>query len=312
MSERFAMQRLWTACLLTFALMSGTAAARTADEARAKQLEQKLSGPDGTVMVVAHRGCWKHTSENSIDSIENCIAFGIDMVELDVRATRDGVLVLMHDATVDRTTDGTGAVEELDWAYLRTLRLREGAGRGSALTERRIPTLAEALAAAKDRVLINIDSKTDMTGTLLAQVDAYGSRKQVLFKASARPEALPSWIGEVVFQPIIRERDMTGKPEDYIPPYDGLRPVGYEIDVLNPSIIASLRPAIQQRCRRFWVNSLNGTRSLHDNEALRTPEAVWGRMIADGVDTIQTDEPLALKAFVAGRGITTFRCPPQD
>lgn len=299
------------ALLLASMALPHLAIAATDGLERTAQLERRLAGPDGQIMIVAHRGCWKGTSENSIDAIDACIAFGIDMVELDVRATRDGVLVLMHDQMVDRTTDGTGKVEELDWAYLQTLRLREGAGRGTPLTERRIPTLAQALQAAKGRILINIDSKTDLTDKLLTEVDRYGDRKQVLFKAAATPDqvrAAAPWVGTVAFQPIIREREMTGDPRASVPPYDDLRPVGYEIDIVNPDTIATLGPVIQQRCARFWVNSLNGTVALHDSKALLTPDHIWGRMIRNGVDTIQTDEPLALKAYVADRSLASLRC----
>lgn len=304
-----------SALLTLFALLAttaATAAAPSADHVRA--LERRLTGPDGSVMVVAHRACWKGTSENSIDAIDACVAFGIDMVELDVRQTRDGVLVLMHDETVDRMTDGTGKVAELDWAYLKTLHLREGAGRGSPITARAIPTFEEGLRAAKGRILINIDAKSDLTQAVLALVDSAGDRKQVLFKAAATAaevsQAAP-WVREVAFQPIIRERTMQGDPTAYIPPYDGIRPVGYEIDVVNPPVIATLRPTIRERCARFWVNSLNSTPALHDREAVVDPDAVWGRMIADGVDTVQTDEPLALKAYVAARGIKTHSCTPK-
>lgn len=298
-------------CLAAFPALAIPAPATAQEAARAQVLERRLSGPDGSVMVVAHRGCWKQTSENSIDAIEACIAFGVDMVELDVRATADGVLVLMHDATVDRTTDGTGKVEDLRWDYLRILHLREGAGRGSPVTARRIPTFEEALRAAKGRILINIDAKSDLTSAVLDQVDRFGDRKQVLFKAAAPATEIAAaapWVRDVRFQPIIREKGMQGDPREAIPPYDAIKPVGYEIDVVNPPIIAVLRDTIRARCARFWVNSLNGTPALHDAKAVLTPDRIWGRMIADGVDTIQTDEPLALKAYVANRGLTTYRC----
>lgn len=288
-------------------------AAQAAASSRASVLEQRLAGADGEIMVVAHRGCWKATSENSLDAIETCIAFGVDMVELDVRRTRDGVLVLMHDDSVDRTTNGTGKVAELDWPYLSTLRLREGAGRGAPVTARTIPTFEQALRTAKHRILVNVDAKSDLTVDVLALIDRVGDRRQILFKAAAPAEEIQAtapWVREIRFQPIIRERTMAGPPAQNVPPYDALKPVGYEIDVVNPAIIATLRPVIRERCARFWVNSLNGTPALHDAEALVAPDRIWGRMIADGVDTIQTDEPLALKAYVADRKLKGHNCTP--
>lgn len=282
---------------------------------RATLLERRLEGPDGSVMIVAHRGCWKGTSENSLDAIESCVAFGIDMVELDVRRTRDGVLVLMHDATVDRMTDGTGQVENLDWTYLQTLRLREGAGRGSPLTDRRIPTFADALAAAKGRILINVDAKTDLNDAILPFIDKYGDRRQVLFKQydpADRLHATSPWLKAVRFQPIIDEDQLSPAGKRLLDSFSGFTPVGYEIDIAHPEAIAGFAPLIRERCARFWVNSLNGTEALHDRDALREPSAVWGRMIDDGVDTIQTDDPLALKAFVAHREPKTYFCSKRS
>jgi glycerophosphoryl diester phosphodiesterase len=65
--------------------------------------------------VIGHRGAAGHAPENTFAAFDRGLAMGVDGVETDIRATRDGVLVLLHDATVDRTTDGTGAVADLTW-----------------------------------------------------------------------------------------------------------------------------------------------------------------------------------------------------
>lgn len=65
------------------------------------------------VFVVAHRGDWRHAPENSLQAIQNSIDMGADMVEIDVRRTKDSVFVLMHDDSIDRTTSGTGHVDEV-------------------------------------------------------------------------------------------------------------------------------------------------------------------------------------------------------
>jgi len=90
--------------------------------------------------VIAHRGGTVGTPENTLAAFENAIALGVDWLEMDVQRTRDGVLVVIHDTTVDRTTDGMGRVGELTLAQLRAL----DAGGGE-----RIPTFAEVIALAK-------------------------------------------------------------------------------------------------------------------------------------------------------------------
>ena len=74
---------------------------------RIMYLKEKLETPnDNHVMVVAHRGDWRNAPENSLQAIQYCIDMGVDMVEIDVRKTKDGHIVLMHDGSIDRTTNG--------------------------------------------------------------------------------------------------------------------------------------------------------------------------------------------------------------
>lgn len=278
--------------------------------ARKDVIERRLASPDGTVMVVSHRGCWKLASENSLDGIRACIAAGIDMVELDVRATRDGKLVLMHDATVDRMTDGHGKVSELTWAELNKLRLRSGGGKDSPLTNRSIPTFEDALRVAKDKILINVDAKILLPASTLDLIDRVSNRRQILFKAEAplaMIQKVAPWVSDVPFQVIAREQNISTDPAGAIASYDALRPVSYEIDIKNQEFTATLTPVIRARCARYWVNSLHG-RAFDDALALTQPDHVWGKMIALGIDAIQTDEPVALKAYLKRSGAHSQSC----
>ncbi len=104
------------------------------------------------VMVVSHRGDWRNAPENSLQAFRNCIDMGVDMIELDLKKTKDGQLILMHDYTVDRTTDGKGKPEDYTLDELRKLHLKNGMGRATFHT---IPTLEDlderALAVAQCR-----------------------------------------------------------------------------------------------------------------------------------------------------------------
>jgi glycerophosphoryl diester phosphodiesterase len=90
------------------------------------------------VIITGHRGALGSEPENTLRSFRRAVRDGCDEIELDLRVTADNELVVMHDATVDRTTDGTGDVEELTFAELRAL----DAGLGE-----QVPTWAEAVAA---------------------------------------------------------------------------------------------------------------------------------------------------------------------
>ncbi len=109
------------------------------------------------VTVVGHRGTVKFAPENTIAACKKAIELGADLVEIDIRETKDGELVLMHDATVDRTTDGVGRVSELTLAEIK--KLDAGSWFSAEFRGERVPTLREALAAIRGHALPDIDFK---------------------------------------------------------------------------------------------------------------------------------------------------------
>lgn len=298
MTARFA------ASVLTAALLAAAPGAQAAS-GRAAELERRLHAPDGAVSVVAHRGCWEGTSENTLDAISACIAFGVDMVELDVRRTADGALVLMHDSGVDRMTDGKGEVSALTLAQVRALKVRAAkGGPTAALTERRVPTLDEALDLAKDRVLINIDAKDEVLGEVQQKVRARGMQRQVLFKSgdpAAEVLAASWWVPGTAYHPNLKPDQLGADPAATIAAYDGVAPVGFEINVKSVADARKVSAILAPRCVRFWANSLNTAQARFDDQALVDPDAAWGALIGAGVNAIQTDHPLALKAYLALR-----------
>lgn len=99
-----------------------------------------------SVEIVAHRGFHLHAPENSLASLQAAIDLGIDGSEVDLRTTGDGHLVLMHDATLERTTNGKGQVSQFMLSDLKKLFLRDKQKR---ITRNRIPTLEQALKLLK-------------------------------------------------------------------------------------------------------------------------------------------------------------------
>lgn len=164
-------------CAIIGPAVAGPVAHAKGDGCRAEAIRAQLFERDrGRVLVVAHRGAHDVEPENPLPAIERAIALGVAVVELDVRRTRDGHYVLMHDSTVDRTTDHKGKVSDLDWAELRHARLRTRDGR---LTAARVPSFAEALDAARGRIWIMIDSKVDRPQDV-AEIMAIARSRQML------------------------------------------------------------------------------------------------------------------------------------
>ncbi|MBA2393418.1 MAG: hypothetical protein H0V70_11835 [Ktedonobacteraceae bacterium] len=108
---------------------------------------------------VAHRGGSLLAPENTLAAFRNALTLPVDAIELDVQMSRDGQLIVFHDATVERLTDGTGNILDLDFAPLRELNAAAHFPGGWPESER-IPTLSEVLALMKERARVYIEIKT--------------------------------------------------------------------------------------------------------------------------------------------------------
>ena len=127
------MRRFFTLVLSVLALLPLSA------QSRAEKILREIRNPKSDyVVVIAHRSDWRHHPENSLAAMDSAIAMGVDMVEIDVQRTADGVLICNHDATLDRTTTGKGKIKEINYEQIKPLFLRTKSG----VTEHRIPTLA--------------------------------------------------------------------------------------------------------------------------------------------------------------------------
>jgi glycerophosphoryl diester phosphodiesterase len=112
-------------------------------------------------LIIAHRGDSAHRPENTLAAFAGALEVGADLVEFDVQLTRDGQVVVIHDPTVDRTTDGRGWVAEMTLAQLRALSAGYPSRFGAAHRGERVPTLVEALALLKDRARVMVEIKPD-------------------------------------------------------------------------------------------------------------------------------------------------------
>jgi glycerophosphoryl diester phosphodiesterase len=111
--------------------------------------------------VIAHRGDSANRPENTLASFAAALELGAELVELDVQLTRDGQVVVIHDATLERTTSGRGRVVEMTLAEVRAVSAGYPTQFGSAFTGERVPTLAEALALLRGRARVLIELKSD-------------------------------------------------------------------------------------------------------------------------------------------------------
>lgn len=257
------------------------------------------------IIVVAHRGDWRNAPENSLQAIKNCIAMGVDMVEIDVRETKDGQLVLMHDKTIDRTTTGKGKVSELTWKYLQTLQLRDGIGHE---TPHRIPTLEDALELAKGKILVNLDKSYDIFDKCYEIIKKTDTQNQVVIKGAIPYKQVKkefgTYLDKVFFMPIVRLKNKGSKVivDEYL---DGLNPVAFEFTAPQDTLeMISQFDDIRAKGSSVWVNSLwpyhNGG---HDDEKAALDPTVYDWYIENHIDIIQTDRPKLLIDYLRKKGL---------
>ncbi len=284
--------------------------APSAQENRAEKILKHLHDPHSDyVIVVSHRGDWRDYPENSIPAIESVIKMGVDMVELDIAMTKDSVLVLSHDRTIDRCTTGKGRVSDMTYDSLQSFTLKSAHG-GDFGYKLRIPTLREALEVCKDRILINIDKGYDYYDQVLALTEELGVTHQILIKGSKPAaevaEKMATHKNNLLYMPIVTPANKAHQPllEEYLA---GEPQLAYEIcwSDMTP-VVESAIERVKAGGSKLWVNtlwnSING--GLSDDMAFMTsPDEIYGKLIDMGATMIQTDRPEFLIDYLRGRGL---------
>ncbi len=275
---------------------------------RAQLLREDFLNPRlKKVLVVSHRGNWRSAPENSLAAIDSAIVMKIDAVEIDVRKTKDGHLVLMHDNTVDRTTNGKGKVANLTLSQIKSLRLKDKDGN---LTEHTVPTLEEAMLVAKNKIMVNLDKAYSIFPEVYDVLERTGTANIVIMKGGAPVEKLrkefSQYLDKVIYMPIVTI-DKSGA-EAFVKDYmKEMRPAAFELCYSDPlSRMPKKMKKMLFKKTLLWYNSLwpslNGG---HDDEAaLKDADGNYGYLIDKlGARIIQTDNPAYLLQYLRGRGL---------
>ena len=257
------------------------------------------------IIVVAHRGDWRHAPENSLQAIQNCILMGVDMVEIDIQKTKDGHLVLMHDKTIDRTTNGKGRVSEMTLEKLKQFKLKDGLGK---TTMHKIPTLEEAMLLAKDKILINLDKSYTIFDECFNVLEKTNTLHQVIFKGEKTRKQVEKdygkYLDKVYFMPMVKLPNKKAKAivDDYL---ENTPPIAFAFGVPQDTIqLINYFDEIRKKGSSVWVNSLwkrhNGG---HDDEKAALDPTVYDWYIDNSIDIIQTDRPQLLLDYLRSKGL---------
>lgn len=234
---------------------------------------------------VAHRGASRHAPENTLAAFEVAIELGAHAVELDVRTTSDGVLVLMHDGEVDRTTDGSGDISSMTWAEVQALTVpSEFAG----IPDQRVPSFLEALEHIDGRLVVDVDVKDATGAAMAADIEAAGMVDRC-FLLTKSPDKAADYRASAPGIAIMPNLASPAEIDDYAP----YEPELAEVDFLD---IAEAAPIFAERGVRLFSHGLGFETVAAANG---TAEESWAGMIADGAQVIQTDYPELLVPYLA-------------
>lgn len=294
------------------------AAGRVKGKTRADKISSIMQDPKSDyVIVIAHRGDWRHAPENSIPAIEGVIAMGADVVELDVQRTADGVLVMSHDGRVDRCTDGTGLIKEMTYDQLKNFHLKRD--NGEVVDSLHILTLREALMCTKDRICVNLDKGYNYYDQILELTEELGVTKQVLIKSwidcPTADAVMSKHSTNMLYMPVINLWDSASRDnaDSYL---KGTVPIAFEVcmKTWDDGLFEAYSRWMLTMNSKVWVNtlwpSISGGPLTDDASAWNgksTPDAVYGRLLDHGVSMIQTDNPSELVQYLEKKGRHTLK-----
>lgn len=144
------------AALLVLVSSCLTLRAQDASVTKAVEIIKHKQNYPNYVIVAAHRGYWADYPENSAGAYEAAMDIGVDMLEMDVRVTQDGKMVVFHDSCLDRVTTGTGRLRDTPWSEIQSLKLKMTDG---TVTQDKMLAFEEALDILKGRAVVSIDIK---------------------------------------------------------------------------------------------------------------------------------------------------------
>jgi glycerophosphoryl diester phosphodiesterase len=251
------------------------------------------------IQRVAHRGGAQLAPENTLAAFRNALTYPIDAIELDVHMSRDGYAVVFHDYTVDKRTNGSGNMRDLDFAYLRSL---NAAARypGGWPEPQQIPTLREVLELAKGRAQVYIEIKPrkrngslgrypNIAETVVEEARSAGMLDQVLVISF-------DWM----ILPLIKSLEPAMQTGAIV-----------SDDVWNPRAKGALLDLMRQ-VGELWCNWINMDSKLFTDDMPRVAhehgfklgiwtvntEAAMQRFAAAGVDSLTSDRPDLFSALV--------------
>ena len=244
--------------------------------------------PPRPLQVMVHRGLSTIAPENTAPAIEKCIEDYLEWVEIDVRLSKDGTHVLVHNSTVDGVTSGTGKVSELTIEELRSL--DAGSWFATRFAGTKILSLSDALTLAKGKINLLIDCKAVDPKKLVDEILAAGMEKQVVVFDNVN-----------VLDQIRGHSDKVARLAKFRKDMDV---EAFIRDVKPAAVEINAEDVTSEICQQFHKAGIK-VQAQTLGAARDNPET-WKKVIDDGVDWIQTDDPAAIRFLEARRRLPPF------
>jgi glycerophosphoryl diester phosphodiesterase len=229
-------------------------------------------------IVIAHRGSHLIKPENSIAAIEEAIDLGADYVEIDLRTTRDGHLVLIHNETIDHTTNGKGRIQGLSLDDVEKLALNAKDGHTY-----RVPRFKEALKACKNRINIYLDFKDADVAQAYEEIKAAGMEKQVLVYIN-RTEQYQLWRALAPQVPLMSGLPKHIKTKEELNSFLDKMSLEVTDNIPDPALITAIMES--------------GLSVFLDVQMADEDPVKWKAAMDKGVQGVQTDHPKALIEYL--------------
>ena len=289
-------------------------------ESRADKILREIRNPKSDyVVVIAHRGDWRNFPENSLEAFDSAIKMGVDVIELDVHRTADGHIVVCHDKTINRTTNGKGKISELMLDSIRNCSLRSG--HNVVMKRYKMPTLEEALDLCKGRALINIDKGINYYDQIMKMLVERDMVDQVIIKSSKSADMMELFFSKhkenMLYMPIINYNSKGWEKhkvlfEEYLS--TKLPFIAFEM-CWNGTLPneKGVFDKVLKSGKKLWVNTLwnrlcgGDENGLEDDEAVLDADKIYGKVLAYGTSMIQTDRPQLLIKYLESKGRHTLK-----
>jgi glycerophosphoryl diester phosphodiesterase len=239
------------------------------------------------VVAISHRGEHLHHPENTMPAFQEAVRLGADYIEVDVRTTSDGKLVLSHDGDVSRCTNGTGAVAKMTFDEIRAL--DAGVKKGPEFAGTKVPTLDEVLDYARGKINIYVDVKQVTAKDLVEHIVGHGMADHVVIYSG--------WISQGI-------HDMNPKLK-IMPEASTVELVQKVIPMLHPPVWAfgsgDWKPEIIKLAKDSGAEVYVDRQGSDKSGPTDNPEG-WQAAIDMGADGIQTDRPGELVQYLKEKG----------